>query len=396
MKNRIHHFIATILILSTLTLPIITVKAAHIPDASPHERIAVTYSFNGITGVSPAHLEGWAITDEDKVSTGKFTVNEDGTIRNMEGELQDTFVVFKDLTQADSFAITIEPEGDTDDQPSGIILMQGPLQGNTSRLSFPVDFTDVTGTYILATPSNGAETNENSGIWFLELPEPPSVGLSLPMLPTGWVYEGWAVHNDIPITSGRFTSPSGADDFDGYSASDNYPPFPGEDFLQNAPSGVTFPIDLDDGTSKTVISVEPDMDGTDPTGTDPFAAKPLVGNIPEGADDHVNYDMFLNLGSLPTGLAVITISANPPQPDTDEEVQTLEERVEELEAVNEELESSNMELQEEANSLQDRVSSLTNSLGTWRMLTLGALVIGLAGGYLVLRLTQHDIEEHHP
>ena len=39
------------------------------------------------------------------------------------------------------------------------------------------------------------------------------------------------------------------DDFDGYSASDIYPPFPGEDFLMNAPSGLMFPTDLSGATA---------------------------------------------------------------------------------------------------------------------------------------------------
>ena len=34
----------------------------------------VTFSLNGVEDVSPAHLEGWAIFGEEKVSTGKFDV----------------------------------------------------------------------------------------------------------------------------------------------------------------------------------------------------------------------------------------------------------------------------------------------------------------------------------
>ena len=374
------------------------VAAFHIPDPAPHERNAVTYSLTGIRVPSPDqyHLEGWAIFEDGYISTGKFIVDSSGVMRDLTGAQKDTFFVPADLSQALRFEISIEPQGDTDNLTSGIILLSGPLVANSSRLSFPVNFTEATGTYILATPSNGPDTNENSGIWFLQLPEPPTAGLNLPNLPNGWVYEGWVFHNDIPITTGRFSDPDGPDDFDGYSASTDYPPFPGEDFLQNPPAGVTFPIDLGDGTSRAVISVEPDIDGVDPTGVAPFSVRPLVGNIPLNAMDHVNYDMDLNLGSLPSGLAVITLSVRPeiPEPPSDDDP-TLEERIAELEQNNTDLRESNQELQSEANRLQERVKSLTSSIGTWQLLTFAALVIGLGGGYLVVRLTQHDVREHH-
>jgi hypothetical protein len=65
----------------------------------------------------------------------------------------------------------------------------------------------------------------------------------------------------------------------------------------NAPTGLTFPTDLSGGTA--VISVEPYPDN----GDEPFAIKPLVGNIPQNAADHNNYPMALNPGSFPTGTA---------------------------------------------------------------------------------------------
>ena len=47
------------------------------------------------------------------------------------------------------------------------------------------DFTGATGSYILATPTNGADTDENSGIWFLSLASGnPAEGLDLPILST--------------------------------------------------------------------------------------------------------------------------------------------------------------------------------------------------------------------
>jgi hypothetical protein len=160
------------------------------------------------------------------------------------------------------------------------------------------DFTSATGSYILATPTNGSETNELSGIWFLD-PSGPSATLTLPTLPTGWKYEGWAVIDGTPVTSGKFTAVDEADESDPYSGAEDAPPFPGEDFVENAPSGLTFPTDLSGG--KVVISVEPDPDDD----TAPFALKPLVHDVPDPAADHTSYDMTNNAAAFPTGTATI-------------------------------------------------------------------------------------------
>ena len=123
-------------------------------------------------------------------------------------------------------------------------------------------------------------------------------GLDLPTLPAGWIYEGWTVIDGVPVTSGKFMDVADFDNFDGYS-SQMYPgpPFPGEDYLMNAPSGLSFPTDISGGYA--VISVEPYPDN----GPEPFAIKPLIDMIPEDAMDHHAYMMDLNPGSFPTGMA---------------------------------------------------------------------------------------------
>ena len=160
------------------------------------------------------------------------------------------------------------------------------------------DFSSAAGGYILATPTNEAVDDELSGIWFLD-PAGPSASLNLPILPAGWRYEGWAVISGTPVTTGRFTSVAGVDEAAPFSGPNAGPPFPGEDFLMNAPAGLAFPTSLAGGTA--VISIEPEPDDS----SGPFTLKPLVGAIPGAAVDHVLYDLGLNLASFPTGTAVI-------------------------------------------------------------------------------------------
>ena len=138
----------------------------------------------------------------------------------------------------------------------------------------------------------------------------PTAGLTLAtLLPgSGWKYEGWVVINGTPFSTGTFLSPTGADS---NAASPTYstgggPPFPGEDFLINAPMGATFPVDLTTtgtgGGATVVISIEPSPDDS----AAPFTLKPLTAMVPAGAADHVAYPMINGAAEFPTGTATIS------------------------------------------------------------------------------------------
>lgn len=242
--------------------------------------------------------EGWIIVNAAPVSTGRFSVDSNGDLS------QTSFVMDIDmLAAATTFVLTIEPVTGDAPGPTDVHLLGGDFAGNSSQLSISHgaalgnDFTSANGNFILATPTNGPETDENSGIWFLDISSGmPDVGLTLPTLPAGWKYEGWAVTGGQPVTSGTFLSAMGVDDFDGFSGEMDGPPFPGEDYLVNAPAGLDFPRDLSEG--KAVISIEPVPDNS----PNPFLLKPLVGDIPAEAMDHFTYPMNQNL-NFPTGTA---------------------------------------------------------------------------------------------
>jgi hypothetical protein len=239
--------------------------------------------------------EGWIIVNSSPISTGRFSVNDSGILSESSFTLD-----IDELAAATTFVLTIEPVVGDNPSPSAVHILAGDFSGNSGQLTIGHgaalgnDFSTSSGSYILATPTDGAMTNENSGIWFLDLSSgSPSVGLSLPTLPEGWKYEGWAVSGS-PLTTGKFTSVTGVDDFNGFSSTMSGPPFPGEDYLVNAPTGFTFPVDLAGG--KAVISIEPDPDNS----PNPFLLKPLVGDIPVNALDHTTYDLGQNL-NFPSG-----------------------------------------------------------------------------------------------
>lgn len=254
------------------------------------------------------HYEGWAIIDGAPVTTGKFNVGATNGLVTTSGSpiAGGSFNTGVDLSGATRIVITIEPAGDTDAVPADTHILAGPVSGSGATLTvgdmaaLGDDFLAAAGDFILATPTNGSDTNENSGIWFLSLESgSPATGLDLPTLPAGWAYEGWAVIDGTPVTSGRFTEVDAVDLADPFSGPMPGPPFPGEDFLVNAPAGLTFPTDLAGGTA--VISIEPEPDDS----PSPFTLKPLAGPIGATATDHVTYSMPNNAAAFPTGTATI-------------------------------------------------------------------------------------------
>ncbi|MFT4534034.1 MAG: hypothetical protein ACJA1A_000197 [Saprospiraceae bacterium] len=244
--------------------------------------------------------EGWILVDGSPKTTGVFTVDVDGIASKTSFEVSED-----DLEDATAFILTIEPSPDSDPAPSAVHILAGDFSTDNAALTVShsaaigTDFTASTGRYILATPTDGMDNNEESGVWFLDNSSGSAVaGLTIPTLPEGWAYEGWAVIDGTPVTTGTFISASGVDAASTFSGSNPGPGCPGEDFVQNAPSGLTFPTNLQGAT--IVVSVEPVPDNS-PT---PFLLKPLVGMTAADAPVHSVLDMANNAAATnPTGTA---------------------------------------------------------------------------------------------
>lgn len=225
--------------------------------------------------------EGWLIVDGAPVSAGLFTVDANGTPSATSFEVN-----ADDLANATTYVLTIEPSPDADPAPSPVHILAGDFSGDDASLTVGHaaavgdDFTASSGTYILATPTDMDDSNETSGVWWLDPTAGPGAGMELPILPEGWIYEGWAVVDGTPISTGTFSTAAGADNSGAFSGDQPAPPFPGEDFLVNGPDGLAFPIDLKGKT--VVISVEPVPDNSPA----PFTLKPLVGPVPADAPEH--------------------------------------------------------------------------------------------------------------
>ena len=267
----------------------------------------LTIAFSGLEDLGDNFAyEGWIIVNDKPVSAGVFDVDANGTLSKTTFELEAS-----DINNAKAYVLTIEPNPDTDPSPSAVHILGGDFLSNTASLTvnhgaaIGTDFATATGSYVLGTPTDGdTDGNENSGVWWLvENNGILTAGLTLPTLPSSWKYEGWAVIDGTPVSTGTFSSVNGADDSAPHSGelisepfTGTVVPFPGEDFLYNAPTGLTFPTDLAGKT--VVISVEPNPDNSPA----PFLLKPLVGNVSETAVDHEPYTMTNNaVATNPTG-----------------------------------------------------------------------------------------------
>ena len=211
--------------------------------------------------------------------------------------------------------IMIDDGVSTNDPSPDLEFLTAALSGSGSsfrlRFATAADFDDDTGVFFLANFTGGSDVpasvsnSANFGIWFGQRTVGGSIepSLTLPTLPSGWVYEGWVVppapNPPDPISTGRFTAVNTQDRSDIYSGdlSNAFTlPIPGEDFLQNAPTAQwTFPMNmvsslLDTGWS--YITVEPDyqpfagLDPEDPSSdihAGPFFYRLLQSPLPDSA-----------------------------------------------------------------------------------------------------------------
>jgi hypothetical protein len=229
--------------------------------------------------------EGWLIVDGAPVSTGVFAVDDQGI-----PSATSFAVAADDLDKATAFVLTIESAPDPDPAPSVVHVLAGDLVDGVAELradhvaALGNDFSGAATSYILGIPSSdSANDSYTSGIWF--------DGLNLPELPDGWVYEGWVVGPDGPISTGRFASKTMADsDGTGPTAGPKGGPnFPGQDFLNP-------PIDLTGGYA-VVISIEPEPDNS----SVPFFFKPLIDKDVEDVGDHGSQSMENIANTFPNG-----------------------------------------------------------------------------------------------
>jgi hypothetical protein len=206
-------------------------------------------------------------------------------------------------------AISLEPSDTLRYYSSYTFVMGGDLAQGSAQLSpdhwiaLDHDFSTAAGRFVLTTPTDENPEDELGGVWFMDPTDPPTVaGLGIPAAPQGWSYEGWVVLGDQTLSTGKFVMPSGADSSATFSGEVTPPAFPGEDFLSNAPAGLTFPPDL--SGAQVFVTLEPRAE-LDTDREAAFFLRILEGTIPADASPLTLYEMTFPAEGSPSGSAMV-------------------------------------------------------------------------------------------
>ena len=301
------------LLLGVVALATLTFTSCSDDDDTPANS-RMSLDLTGLENLGDNYAyEGWIIVNGSPISTGTFSVDDSGILSKSSFDVNTSL-----LSSATNFVLSIEPVPDNDPNPANTKILAGEFNGNTASVnsdnivvasvSAIGSLGESTGKFILATPTDSDNTNEASGVWFLDNSSGSAMaGLSLPTLSAGWKYEGWAVIDGTPVTTGTFTNVAATDEAAPFSGPNALPMpngldgfFPGEDFLTMAPNGLTFPTDLKGKT--IVISVEPDPDNSPA----PFTLKPLAKIVDANAMNHT----VINMGAGPVAVLSGSVTRN--------------------------------------------------------------------------------------
>ena len=256
------------------------------------------------------HYEGWVSIEGEDRSFGKFNTDELSQLSTLGGVRipAGMFSTGFDLDSSAYAFVTIEPPGDTNEEPSDTRLMGGLFTGGRADLlvtnyeGLEDELIQARGAYILATPTDGPGTNETSGLWFInQTAGPNNRGLQVPIPLTGWRYEGWVYAEGAVLSTGPIDHHSRDDLAAPYSGSGPTLGFPGEDFLFNPPPRVNFPLRL--GGLRIFVTLEP---SPDPDPETPSTIVLFAGRIPGEPVADSTYYLDLDLQGLPTATATIS------------------------------------------------------------------------------------------
>lgn len=268
-----------------------------------------------LTRLASGHYEAWLLADGRSISFGKFNFDAEGKMIDLQGGMipqQKLVGKYNSKREANRFLLTIEEDGDNDNQRSATVVLEGSVgAAEVGELYFAAyDTESMAGAFELRTYS--AENNNlkaNNGLWFSAWEQGRGQKLlDLPDLKPGWTYESWIERDGKYLSLGKFSAPNVSDSANPYAANVALPPsYPGEDFLQgqDAYSGIKMPFAVNAAAGRVLITLEPQGEkGGDPSGPAPYSLILLEANIGPRTKTKEPHDMVnVALNHLPAGKA---------------------------------------------------------------------------------------------
>jgi hypothetical protein len=295
----------------------------------PQDQISlIVADINGLQALGDsAWYELWLVwqdgSEEKNQTIGVFSVDEQGNLSRTTFDISAGYVqsgqkVFLTVEEDDVPGMRFEFSTvgdstviDTIFEPSSYKIMAATIAGNIGNLSVghedlnDFDYQLGSGKYMLDTPTDNYGSNPESGIWFVskDTADQIAAGLDLAVAAGGWRYEGLVNLDGNILSTGKFRSPKSPDESNQYSDSTGAAyPFPGEDFLINAPESVSFPTNLKG--KNVVIQLHPPYPARS---EEPFTAIPLSVAIPNDAQVGTILDFQNTADSFPSGTVYIEI-----------------------------------------------------------------------------------------
>jgi hypothetical protein len=246
-----------------------------------------------------------------------------------------------------AFEVSVEPPGDTDDQPSAGRLLRGEFARRLAELAVVDAVTrgaplrETPGTFTMFSPSDNHTapypSHEEAGVWLFNMRprETPQndMWVRLTPLQPAWTYEGWMVRdlgsgNEIWLSYGKFlpdaTGAVSQKDDTGWGPfsgvvnfrTESVENFPGDDWISNPlgypfPVQLTLPLNLREKNAgghlrwSHVITVEPASDRDEAIGSErPFFLRPYrdsFGDQGAGVPRNITY----RADAIPRGMVEV-------------------------------------------------------------------------------------------
>jgi hypothetical protein len=191
----------------------------------------------------------WGLGERNEANRlGAFYIDPTtGDVVDASGTPIDTFVS-EDVTlrTLQGILVTIEANPNTE-SPTGMQIISGTFIDRVAELTVPIssDITSASGSLTVFTPTDGPDTNENSGLWMVDAAGEPS--LNMPDTTAALQFETFIEIDGQNLNVGRFDVVDKRDDFCRFCADVEefpQPERPGDDLLVNPPEGLVFPIDI--------------------------------------------------------------------------------------------------------------------------------------------------------
>jgi len=180
-----------------------------------------------------------------------------GNVVDGDGTPVDTFTADDlALRTLQGILVTIEVNPDSE-TPSGMQIISGTFIDRVAQLTVPISsgITSASGSLRVFSPTDGPDTNENSGLWMVDAAGEPS--LNMPDTSAALQFETFIEIGGQNLNLGRFDLVNRRDDFCRFCADFEQfpqPERPGDDLLLNPTEGLLFPIDISGATVR--ISLE--------------------------------------------------------------------------------------------------------------------------------------------